>query len=162
MDQQSQDIETAAQHQWDIEPAMQQMTDSMQQSFRTLADRVVQFQESNATLAQNFFQTFVEQLQNQGQGTQQATQDLRQAFERLTEESVNAYNDFLNSSLAFYQEALSSSTQAFQQGILSSSAQAFQQGRQSVEQTEQGLVFLEAARRIAKEHADALEELAKR
>ena len=112
------------QHQGYIEPTVQQMTDSMQQSFQTLTDRVVAFQLSNAQLAQNFFQNFVEQLQNQAQGAEQVTEDLwqqgdqqRQAFETLAQASIDAYNDFLNSSLSFYQETLSSYQQAFRQGM---------------------------------------------
>jgi hypothetical protein len=75
----------------------------------------------------------MEQVNNLTQGTREATQDLqeqgqrqREAFETLSEEGTNAYSEFLNSTLGFYQEALNASTQVGQQN--------FQQGAQAIQQ----------------------------
>jgi hypothetical protein len=101
-----------------IRQASEQLTDSASQSFRMLADRTVALQESNLRLTQNFFENWMEQLQNQTQGNRQATQNLqeqgqrqREAFETLSKEAANAYSEFLNSALSFYQEALSRAMQ---------------------------------------------------
>src|SRR4028119_2530403 len=107
-----------------ITQASEQLTDSAQQSFRMLADRTVSLQESNLRLTQNFFQNWIEQVNNQAQGTREAAQNLqeqgqrqREAAETLSQEATNAYSEFLNSALSFYQEALSTATQAAQQNF---------------------------------------------
>ncbi|MCA1729341.1 MAG: hypothetical protein LC751_08015, partial [Actinobacteria bacterium] len=94
-----------------INQASEQLTDSTQQAFQTLADRTVALQESNLRLSQNFFKNWIEQVNNQAQGTRQATQNLRdqgqqqrEAIETLSQEATNAYSEFLNSALSFYQE----------------------------------------------------------
>src|SRR3712207_4521177 len=101
-----------------VNQAAEQWTDSSQQVVRTLADRTVSFQESNLRLTQNFFQNWVEQVNNQAQGIREAAQNLqeqgqrqREAFETLSQEGTNAYSEFLNSALSFYQESLNAATQ---------------------------------------------------
>ncbi|MCA1740844.1 MAG: hypothetical protein LC740_19090, partial [Actinobacteria bacterium] len=61
-----------------IEQAGEQLTDSARQSFQMLADRTVALQESNLRLTQNFFQNWIEQVQNQSQGTRETTQNLQE------------------------------------------------------------------------------------
>src|SRR5919202_215938 len=107
-----------------ITQASEQLTDSAQQSFQMLADRTVALQESNLRLTQNFFQNWIEQVNNQAQGTREATQNLaeqgqrqRAAFETLSQEATNAYSEYLNSALSFYQEALSTAMQVGQQNM---------------------------------------------
>jgi uncharacterized protein YktB (UPF0637 family) len=119
-----------------IERASEQLTESARQSFQMLADRTVALQESNLRLTQNFFQNFVEQLQSQAEGTLEATQDLqeqgqrqREAFETLSQEATNAYSEFLNSALAFYQEALRQSAQQATRGAEQVSDPAAQEAR---------------------------------
>src|ERR687897_1499927 len=116
-----------------IAQASEQLTDSAQQSFQMLADRTVALQESNLKLTQNFFNNWIEQVNNQAQGTREATQNLqeqgqrqREAFETLSEEGTNAYSEFLNSALGFYQETLSTAPQIGQQNL--------QQGAQATQQ----------------------------
>jgi hypothetical protein len=46
-----------------INQAAEQLTESTQQAFRTLADRTVSFQESNLRLTQNFLEDWMEQEQ---------------------------------------------------------------------------------------------------
>jgi uncharacterized protein (DUF305 family) len=43
-----------------INQAAEQLTEATQQSFRTLADRIVRLQESNLRLTQNFFNSWME------------------------------------------------------------------------------------------------------
>ena len=47
-----------------VNQATEQLTDSTQQSFQMLSDRIVGLQESNLRLAQNFFQNCIEQANN--------------------------------------------------------------------------------------------------
>ena len=107
-----------------INQAAEQFTDSTQQAFRILADRTVSLQESNLRLTQNFFQNSIEQVKNRAQFIRDATQNLqeqgqrqREAVETLSQEATNAYTEFLNSALSFYQETLSATTQVGQQNI---------------------------------------------
>jgi hypothetical protein len=120
-----------------INQASEELTDSARQAFQMLADRTVSLQESNLRLTQDFFQNWIEQVNNQAQGTREATQGLaeqgqrqREAFETLSQEATNAYSEFLNSALSFYQETLSTATQVAQQN-LQQGAQATQQGMQA-------------------------------
>jgi hypothetical protein len=57
-----------------INQAAEQLTESTQQAFRTLADRRISFQESNLKLTQNFLENWMEQVNNLTQGTREATQ----------------------------------------------------------------------------------------
>src|SRR5919199_308499 len=120
-----------------VNQAAEQWTESTQQVVRTLADRTVSLQESNLRLTQNFFQNWIEQVNNRTQGIREATQGLaeqgqrqREATETLSQEGTNAYSEFLNSAMSFYQEALNTATQVGQQN-LQQGAQATQQGLQA-------------------------------
>jgi uncharacterized protein (DUF433 family) len=151
-----------------INQAAEQLTDSTQQAFRTLADRTVALQESNLRLTQNFFQNWIEQVNNQAQGTREATQHLaeqgqrqREAFETLSQEATNAYSEFLNSALSFYQETLSTATQVAQQNI-QQGAQATQQGMQAGSQaaSQAGQQAMEAASQDGQQGAQAANQAA--
>src|SRR4028119_1628996 len=130
-----------------ITQASEQLTDSAQQSFQMLADRTVSLQESNLRLTQNFFQNWIEQVNNQAQGTREATQNLqeqgqrqREAVETLSQEATNTYSEYLNSALSFYQEALSTATQVAQQNMQQgahATQQAVQAGVQATSQAGQ-------------------------
>jgi hypothetical protein len=125
-----------------INQATKQFTESTQQVFRTLADRTVSFQESNLRLTQTFLENWIEQVNNQAQGTREATQNLqeqgqrqREAVETLSEEATNAYSEFLNSALSFYQEALNTATQVGQQNIQQEAQATQQTGQQAARET---------------------------
>ena len=120
-----------------VNQAVEQFTDSTQQAFTALTDRTVSLQERNLRLTQNFFHNWIEQVDNQAQGTREAAQNLqeqgqrqREAIETLSQEATNAYTEFLNSALRFYQHTLSTATQVGQQNI-QQGAQATQQGMQA-------------------------------
>jgi hypothetical protein len=139
-----------------ITQAAEQLTDSTQQVFRTLADRAVALQESNLRLTQNFFQNWIERLHNQAEGTREATQDLqeqgqrqREAVETLSQEATNAYSEFLNSALSFYQQTLSTATQVAQQNT--------QQGAEATQQSVQAAV--QAASQSAQQAMEAVSQV---
>ena len=149
-----------------VNQAAEQFTDATQQAFRMLADRTVSLQESNLRLTQNFFQNWIEQVNNQAQGTREATQGLaeqgqsqREAFETLSQEATNAYSEFLNSAFSFYQETLSTATQVAQQN-LQQGAQATQQGVQAGVQaaSQAGQQAMEATSQAGQQGAQAAAE----
>ena len=147
-----------------VNQAAEQWTDSTLQVFRTMADRTVARQESNLRLTQNFFQNWIEQVNNQAQGIREATQGLaeqgqrqREAFETLSEEGTNVYSEFLNSAMSFYQEAMSTATQ-MAQGNMQQAAQATQQGMQAASQA--GQQAIEAANQAGQQGAQAVSETA--
>src|SRR3954467_509055 len=56
-----------------INQAMEQLADSAQQSFQMLADRTVRVQQRNLRLIQSFFQNWIEQGHNRGEGPGEPT-----------------------------------------------------------------------------------------
>jgi hypothetical protein len=139
-----------------INQAAKQLTDSTQQVFRVLADRTVALQESNLSLTKNFYQNWIEQVNNQAQGTREAVQNLRdqgqrqrEAVETLSQEATNAYSGFLNSGLSFYHNALSTAAQVGQQNM--------QRGTQATQQSVQAGV--QAASRFAKQTMEAANQV---
>ncbi len=151
-----------------INQAAEQLTDSTHQSFQMLTDRIVRLQESNLRLAQNFFRNWIEQANNQAQGTREATRGLaeqgqrqREAFETLSQEATNATSEFLNSALSFYQETLSTATQVAQQNM-QQGAQATQQGMQAGVQaaSQAGQQAMEAVSQAGQQGAQATTQAA--
>ena len=151
-----------------VNQAVEQLTDSTQLAFTTLADRTVSLQERNLKLTQNFFHNWIEQVDNQAQGTREAAQNLqeqgqrqREAIETLSQEATNAYTEFLNSALGFYQHTLSTATQVGQQNI-QHAAQATQQGMQAGIQaaSQAGQQAMEATSQATQQGAQATSQAA--
>ena len=144
-----------AQQTQNINQAVEQLTDATQQGFRTLADRTLALQESNLRLTENFYKNWIEQLNNQAQGTRQVVQNLRdqgqrqrEAVETLSREVTNTYSEFLNSAVGFYQNAVGTATQVAQQTM--------QQGAQATQQSVQAGV--QAASQTAQQVTDVANE----
>ena len=92
------------QEQQRLNEAAQQFTEAFVQSQRAAAERGVSMQEMNAQLTQDFFNRVIENLRTQAEDTRglgQQLGDLQQqateAGRTLTQESVSAYMDFVNS-----------------------------------------------------------------
>ncbi len=101
------------QQQQRMNEAAQQFADALVQAFRATADRAVGAQEHGAQLTQDFFNRVTENLRAQGEDTQQMTQQLADQQQRateagrtLTQESVDAYMDFVNSMFNVWQESV--------------------------------------------------------
>jgi hypothetical protein len=148
--------------------AVEQFTDSTHQAFRTIADRTVSLQESKFRLTQNFFHNWIEQVNNQAQGTREAAQYMRdqgqrqrEAIETLSQEATNAYTESLNSALGFYQQTLSTARQVAQQNI-QQVAQATQQGMQAGVQavSQAGQQAMEATGQATQQGAQATSQAA--
>jgi ABC-type transporter Mla subunit MlaD len=104
-----------------INEAAQQFSDALVQSSRAAADRGMAALEMNAQLTGDFFKRVIENLRTQAEDTRQMGQELADQQQRaaeagrtLTQESVRAYTDFVNSMFSFAQG--SSTQEAPQKG----------------------------------------------
>src|SRR5918994_1395412 len=98
-----------------VNEAAQRFAEAVRESYQTVADRAVSAQQLNAELTQNFFNSVINNLRSQAESNRQMTQDLqgqqerqREATQALTQESVGAYMDFVNSMFSYYQGTVES------------------------------------------------------
>ena len=110
------------QQQNQINEAAERFAQAVRDSYRTVADRAVSAQELNAELTQNFFNSVINNLQAQAEGNREMTQQLadqtqrqHEATQALTQESVGAYMDFINSMFSFYQQGMEQTQRQAQQ-----------------------------------------------
>ena len=87
-----------------INEAAEQFATALKDSHQAVAERSVSAQEINAQLTQDFFNHTINNLRTQAEGTRQLGQQLADQQQRateaghtLTQESVSAYIDFVNS-----------------------------------------------------------------
>ena len=87
-----------------VNEAAEQFTSALVESFRAVSGRGERAQEQSAQLTQDFFNRVVENLRTQAEDTRQMGQQLADQQQRateagrtLTQESVSAYMDFVNS-----------------------------------------------------------------
>jgi hypothetical protein len=96
-----------------INEAAEKFAEAIKESYQALADRSVSAQELNAQLTQDFFNGVINNLRTQAESNRALAEDLieqqqkqQEASQALTQESVNAYMDFLNSMFSYYQGSL--------------------------------------------------------
>jgi hypothetical protein len=101
---------TDQQSQQRINEAADQFTDALVQSYKTVAERGVSVQEGSAQVTEVFFNQTINNLRAQAEENRQASQQLvdqqqRQAdaAQTLTQESVGAYMDFMDSMFSYWQ-----------------------------------------------------------
>ena len=101
---------TDTQQQKQINEAAEKFADAVRESYRTVADRAVSAQELNAQLTENFFNSVINNLRTQADQNREMTQQLadqqqrtREATQVLTQGSVDAYMDFLDSAFSYWQ-----------------------------------------------------------
>ena len=92
-----------------VNEAAERFAAAIKESYQALADRSVSAQELNAQLTQDFFNGVINNLRTQAESNRALAEDLieqqkkqQEASQTLTQESVNAYMDFLNSMFAYY------------------------------------------------------------
>jgi len=102
-----------------IDEAAEQFANAVRESYRTVAERSISAQDLNAEMAEQFYNSVIEHLQSQVEGTRQLNRQLADQRERqqeavhaLTQEAVSAYMDFINSMLSFYQTAPQAATRS--------------------------------------------------
>lgn len=93
-----------------INEAAEKFANAVTESYRTVSERAVSARDLNARLTQNFFNGVIRNLRNQAEGNREAIQQLadqqqrqREATQALTQESVDAYVDFVDSLFSYYQ-----------------------------------------------------------
>ena len=93
-----------------VDEAAQKFAAAIRESCEAVAERGVAAQQLNAELTQNFFNSVINNLRSQAESNRQMTEELqgqqerqREATQALTQESVGAYMDFVNSMFSYYQ-----------------------------------------------------------
>jgi hypothetical protein len=96
-----------------VNEAAEKFAESLTEAYQALADRSVSAQELNAQLTQDFFNGVINNLRTQAENNRALAEDLieqqrkqQEASQALTQESVNAHMDFLNSMFSYYQGSL--------------------------------------------------------
>jgi hypothetical protein len=96
-----------------VNEAAEKFANAIKESYQALAERSVSAQELNAQLTQEFFNGVINNLRTQAESNQALAEDLieqqrkqQEASQALTQESVNAYMDFLNSMFSYYRGSL--------------------------------------------------------
>ena len=89
--------------------ALIEFTEALMESQRTVADLTLEAQQFGMRLGQNFYNGLIEEFSNQAESNRTLAQDLarqaqrqQEAYRKLSEESVNAYMNFLNSMFSYY------------------------------------------------------------
>jgi hypothetical protein len=87
--------------------AAEKFAEAIKESYQALSERSVSAQGLNARLTQDFFNGVIDNLRTQAENNRALAEDLieqqrkqQEASQALTQESVNAYVDFLNSVFA--------------------------------------------------------------
>jgi hypothetical protein len=96
-----------------VNEAAEKFAEAIKESYQALADRSVSAQELNAQLTQDFFNGVINNLRTQAESNRALAEDLieqqrkqQEASQALTQESVNAYTEFLNSMFSYYKGSL--------------------------------------------------------
>ena len=96
-----------------VNEAAEKFAEAIKESYQALADRSVSAQELSAQLTQEFFNGVINNLRTQAESNRALAEDLveqqrrqQEASQALTQESVNAYMDFLNSMFSYYRSSL--------------------------------------------------------
>ena len=101
-----------------INEAAEQFTDALVQSYKTVAERGVSVQESSKQVTEVFFNQTINNLHTQAEENRQAAQRLQEQQQRqadaaqtLTQESVGAYMDFMDSMFSYWQGGIQTAEQ---------------------------------------------------
>ena len=101
-----------------INEAAETFADAIKDAYQTVAERAVSAQELNAQLTEHFFNSVVNNLRTQANQNREMTQKLadqqqrtREAAQVLTQESVDAYMDFVDSAFSYWQGGVQAAKQ---------------------------------------------------
>ena len=96
-----------------VNEAAEKFAEAIKESYQALAERSVSAQELNAQLTQEFFNGVISNLRTQAENNRALAEGLieqqrkqQEASQALTQESVNAYTEFLNSMFSYYRGSL--------------------------------------------------------
>ncbi|WP_273841765.1 hypothetical protein [Rubrobacter calidifluminis] len=95
-----------------VNAAAEKFAEAIMESYKTVSGRSIEAQERGAELTRKFFESVMQELQSQAEGTRSTTEALleqsqrqREALQELSQESISAYMNFLNSMFSYYQNA---------------------------------------------------------
>ena len=110
------------QQQQRVNQAAERFAEALRESYQTVVSRGESAQQLNAEMTQRFFNTVINYLQRHAEANVQVGEELagqaqrgQEAFRQLTQESVQAYMDFINSLFSYAQ---TSSLEAAQRGTI--------------------------------------------
>ena len=93
--------------------AAERLAETTRDSFGVVLDHAVGLQERNVRFAQGLVDASIKELRSQAENNRALAEDLieqqrkqQEASQALTQESVNAYTDFLNSMFSYYRGSL--------------------------------------------------------
>ncbi len=93
--------------------AAEKLAETTRDSYKTVLDHVVGLQERNVRFAQGMVDNSIKELRDQAETNQAMTQELverteeqRDAYQTLVQESVDAYMDFAFTPFSFYKKSL--------------------------------------------------------
>jgi hypothetical protein len=96
-----------------VNEAAEKFAEAIKESYQAIAKRSVSAHELNAQLTQEFFNGVINNLRGQAESNRALAEDLieqqrkqQEASQALTQESVNAYTEFLNSMFSYYRGSL--------------------------------------------------------
>ena len=105
-----------------VNEAAEKFAEAIKESYQALAARSVSAQELNAQLTQDFFNGVINNLRTQAESNRALAEDLieqqrkqQEASQALTQESVNAYTEFLNSMFSYYRGSLNEAQRSTRQ-----------------------------------------------
>lgn len=109
---------TDQQSQQRINQAADQFTDALVQSYKTVAQRGVSVQEGSAQVTEVFFNQTINNLRAQAEENRQVSGQLAdqqqrraEAAQTLTQESVGAYMEFMDSMFSYWQGGIQTAEQ---------------------------------------------------
>jgi hypothetical protein len=98
------------QQQQRVNEAAEKFANALRESYQTVARRAESAQQLNAEMIQRFFNTVINHLQRHAEANVQVGEELagqpqrgQEASRQLTQESVQAYMDFINSMFSYAQ-----------------------------------------------------------
>ena len=98
------------QHQQRVNEAAERFAEALRESYQTVAERGESAQQLNAEMTQQFFNSVINRLQSHADANVQTGEQLaeqaqrgQEASRQLTQESVQAYMEFVNSMFSFSQ-----------------------------------------------------------
>ena len=110
---------TDQQQQQKVNEAAEKFTDALVQSYKVAVERSASAQEQNVQLTETFFNQTINNLRAQAEENRRVSQELQgqqqrqaEAVQTLTQESVEAYMEFLNSAFSFWQRGARETEQA--------------------------------------------------
>ena len=106
-----------------VNEAARKFADALVGAFETVSDRTVSAQALSAELTQDFFDAVIDNLRAQGKSNLEVTQELigqqqrqREAVQMLTQESVNAHMEFLDSMFIYHRQSIQAAERSTSEG----------------------------------------------